>query len=936
MLNMTPIKDANRAAGYFGKSDSGYYLTNDDGLHREWGVRGAAALGLDGPPTQEQLRLLLHGLNPHDGSQLTALLVEDRTPGVDFTGSVPKGVSTAIEGGDERIRPLMWRVFRETMADIEAYAMTRVRKDGLDEDRVSGNMPWLGVEHPDTRPTLEDGMPDWDWHIHGIALNLTQDAEEGDRWKACKVKRIFELRKFFSHEFDLRMSKGVADLGYGIETKLQPDERGGMRYYTWDIKAAPGHEAGWASINAKNSRRTGEIEDKEEEILADIAKRDPDNAPDRLGAVASSKLARTTRREKIEGMTLADEREYWASRIEPEEGEAIAETIRRARAGENPSPEPLAAKAMAYAIAHRFQRNSVLDWHDLAATAMERCMGAAFPEELEEEAKRQGVLFKGEGPYRECSTQGVLDQEQRIIAFARMGRGTFNPLQPGKTAGLEGLSPEQKAAVLHVWNSHDQVMLIRGGAGTGKTTAMKPALAKIGAAVELLAPTSDASRTTLRAEGFKNANTVASFLGNRERQEKLRNGGIIWIDEAGLLPIRELEKVCTLAKSLDARIILSGDPAQHRAVDRDGNMLEVLASYGGLPVAKLTKIQRQEGEYADGVAAIRDKEFEKADAIFRRLGWIVEAEGHDGVVAQYEKRLGEKNAKGEQKTLIVVDPTHKDGDLLTEKLRALRKEKGLIVGEEKTFTRLVQIDLSEAQKREAEQYNGLEVIQFFRNTGPFKAGQRVAAAKLLPHLAEVNPEHFAAFREAAVAFAVGDTVRITNNGWDVTGKHRLDNGRIDTIKAFTKDGGIKLANGWVIGKDFGHVKNGLVSTSPAGQSKTKVGVITVLNKASRGAMSARQAYVDVSRGREFVTICTDMTRGELLEAVARDDTRKSATELFVPPPAAEAEKLAVPIEPPAGLRAFFEKMNAMAWRRRIEEMEPVPVLVRERELEYER
>ena len=56
----------------------------------------------------------------------------------------------------------------EAMEDVEALATTRVRKGGKDADRVTGNMVWLAVEHPDTRPTKEDGMPDWDRHIHFV------------------------------------------------------------------------------------------------------------------------------------------------------------------------------------------------------------------------------------------------------------------------------------------------------------------------------------------------------------------------------------------------------------------------------------------------------------------------------------------------------------------------------------------------------------------------------------------------------------------------------------------------------------------------------------------------------------------------------------------------------------------------------------------------
>ena len=70
------------------------------------------------------------------------------------------------------------------------------------------------------------------------------------------------------------------------------------------------------------------------------------------------------------------------------------------------------------------------------------------------------------------------------------------------------------------------------------------------------------------------------------------------------------------------------------------------------------------------------------------------------------------------------------------------------------------------------------------------------------------------FKAGEVKLAEGDTVRITGNGWDVTGKHRVDNGRIDTMRGFTPGGDIVLSNGWVLGKDFAHIKHGLVHDQP--------------------------------------------------------------------------------------------------------------------------
>ena len=56
-------------------------------------------------------------------------------------------------------------------------------------------------------------------------------------------------------------------------------------------------------------------------------------------------------------------------------------------------------------------------------------------------------------------------------------------------------------------------------------------------------------------------------------------------------------------------------------------------------------------------------------------------------------------------------------------------------------------------------------------------------------------------------------------------------------------GQIVLSNGWEIGKNFGHIKHGLVQTSPATQSKTEDIVLAAMNRASLGAMSASKAYV---------------------------------------------------------------------------------------------
>jgi len=116
---------------------------------------------------------------------------------------------------------------------------------------LTGNLVGFAVEHAETRPAKEDGMPDPDRHVHIVLFNLTYDSVERE-WKAVKFRPIMDDRKFFDRCFDLRFSHKLAELGYGIETKYKTDGKGGKRYYSWDIANMP------ASVVAKFSRRSSE------------------------------------------------------------------------------------------------------------------------------------------------------------------------------------------------------------------------------------------------------------------------------------------------------------------------------------------------------------------------------------------------------------------------------------------------------------------------------------------------------------------------------------------------------------------------------------------------------------------------------------------------------------------------------------------------------
>ena len=907
MIRLRAIKDAKAAGAYYGKSDGGYYLDSSD-LRREVGGSGAKRLGLETTPDFDQFRRLLNGLDPRTGEQLTAKLIPNRLAGWDVTASVPKGVSIALERGDTRVQDAIWEAGRETMADLEAHVVTRVRQGGQLADRATGNLIWYGFEHPETRPNREDGMPDPDRHIHFVIPNLTYDAHE-HQWKAIKAQPVYELRKWFDRRFDLRLSSKLTDLGYQIETRMKPDPTGSKRYFSWDVEDIP------QSVVQKYSRRGAEVDALAEKLGVRSA-----TGKDRLGS--------TSRQFKRTDMTLDDYRRYWDGRLTHEEKQATAEVIKAAIKGQNPAPTNTADKGVAYALSHEFERRSVVPLTELEITAYERCMGGATPEQVGTEAKRQGVLVRD----GDATTRAVLAEESRIIAFAREGRGTMRPLGtrianpvsetrarsepqfsllddpkqgPNRTFRAHEVAPgpnrlsasvgsekqpdsaprlslEQQAMVAHVLTSPDRVVLVVGDAGTGKTKSVRAAFDAIDRPVEMLAPSASASRGTLRDEGFAKADTVAAFLLSDKRQQAIKDG-VIWVDEAGLLPVRDLAKLTEIAKAQDARLVLQGDPKQMKAVVRHGDMLNVLQSHAGLEVGRLTEIWRQKHQgYKAAVADIAAGKLTAGLDRLADLGWVKQAEGNRPLVDAYFDALHTRKAgQSKRDRVLIVAPTHAQGDSITAAIRSRLHADGQL-GEDHPVRRLVNLNWSEAEKGDLQRYDGTEWLQFHRNSGTFKAGDRVRSGDFTPTDRFKSGAHFSVFREEVIDLAVGDLVRLTNNGKSAEGR-KFNNGTVYAVTG-CDTAGIRLDNGATVPNDFGHLAHGYVSTAFAAQGRTADRVLVALGSEGTGAINAEAFYVAASRGRHSATVFTDMSRDTLREAVRRQDRRRSATELMARPP----------------------------------------------------
>ncbi len=847
MLRITQQDSSSAAKSYYTAAD--YYREGQE-LVGAWGGEGARLLGLDGVVDKDSFDRLCDNLDPRTGQRLTARTRSERTVGYDFTWSVPKSVSLLYGlTGDKDILDAFRSAVAETMRDMEAEIKTRVRRGGRNEERTTGNLVWAEFVHTTSRPV--DGVPDPQLHAHCFVLNSTWDEEE-HRWKAGQFRGLKADAPYFQAAFRVRLAGKLQDLGYAVERKRDDFELAGV---------AP------ATLR-RFSRRTEEIERIAEENGITNPK-------------SKAELGAKTRESKTDAL-IWDLRKAWDSRLTQDERQALVAVHRRE--AKQVRPEPGEGLAVDHAIAHSFVRESVVPERKLLTEAMKRGLGAVTVEGVRRELARR-PLIRAEKDGRVFTTVRELKEaETALTAFAREGRGKLRPLgDPARPISRTPFNEDQKAAVRHVLGSRDRVTVVRGAAGTGKTTLEDELrLAWVEAAVPAaaIAQSTGAVEELREKAGFGNAATIARFLRDEKSQSAIR-GGVLLVDEASLVGTRDMLRLFDIVREQDARIVLVGDRRQHRSVSA-GEPLKLLEERAGIRPAEVRHIVRQDGDYRKATTAASEGRIAAAFAELDRLGWIREIPhaGRYWVLAQaYLSATLEKKKDGKAKTALVVSPTHAEGARITKFIRDALKADGKL-GEERVLDTWIPARLTDPEKADATNYEQGDMLQFHDNAPGHKSGSRLVVGR-----GEKPPVDYAGrfevYRPAHLALAVKDRVRVTVNGRTKDGKHKLRNGALFTVEGFTKQGDPIVDKGWVIARDFGHLAHGYVVTSHASEGKTVDKVFIGEGSQSFGATNQRSFYVPVTRGREQAVIFTD-NKKELLRAVQRPDEPMSATELAEP------------------------------------------------------
>ena len=279
---------------------------------------------------------------------------------------------------------------------------------------------------------------------------------------------------------------------------------------------------------------------------------------------------------------------------------------------------------------------------------------------------------------RALSTQAILDQEQALIGWVDR-RLLFDGLDNPDTLNqsTRPMDTAQARAACAV-AGHADIVFIVGPAGTGKTTALAPAVAQLqmeGRAVFGVAP----SATAADVLGFETgvvADTVDKLLIEHRLHRaplprfRLPVGTTLIVDEAGMIPTARLAELADLADVRGWRVVMVGDPMQFTSVGRGGMYGLLTDTFGAI---ELDRVHRFTHEWERNASLqLRDGNPDVAD-LYGDHGRL-----HGGTSVQMERAAINRWAaqRAEGRSVLLMAPTNETVERLNQRAQHHRIRHG--------------------------------------------------------------------------------------------------------------------------------------------------------------------------------------------------------------------------------------------------------------------
>jgi conjugative relaxase-like TrwC/TraI family protein len=868
MLTAKAQYSLSNAEKYFSEHlSTGDYYTEEKQASGEWFGKGSKRLTLSGSVKLDDFVKLCRNLDPQTDDLLTQRRMANRRVFYDFTMSPPKSVSIiALVGNDKRIEASHNRAVMIAMQELEKFAAARVRKNRTSGYRNTGNVVGAIFRH-DTSRALDPHL-----HCHCIIFNATRDPVEG-RWKALETYEMLGAAKYAENIYYHELARDLKGFGYEIENHARGDfEITGMS----------------KELIRRFSKRHNEIDEKTRELLAQEPAKAGLNVKDIREHIAHKERAR-----KIKNIGREKLTSLWNSQLSLAERIAL-EQFPSSERRRDKSPCDLNA-VVSWSEEHLFDRRSVVREHELWRFALERGRGENFVLQDLHGATKERDYIRDDERWDKLTKHEILAREWDIVCQAKRGVGRFKPFATAHRIQNAALDSQQVRAVERILTSRDFITLFRGGAGTGKSYTLgevRTGLLRAGLSMQAIAPQRQ-QVMDLEDKGFHGAQTISEFLTKRKMPRK----SVVIVDEAGQIGAREMQELLKFVQQNEGRLILSGDTRQHGAVEAS-DALRAIEEYSGLEAIELSKIQRQNpkhGVTAQEKTAIRKYRQAVRLASEGDLAASFDQLNHNNAIVQcglleQQEFLAKEYLEltSQNCATVVVSQTWSEIHKVNEQVRLGLKGKNLIAKEDLMVVALENVDLTDAQKRDARYYTDKTVVIANRDVAGLKKGVFGRLVDITVNHLEIESDNqikrvpfrhlsrISVCQEKELTLARGDRLQLKTNAKTRDGR-RIANGELVTVKAIKSDGSIWLEDGRILEADYRQFVRGYAVTSYAAQGKN-ADYVLFSDSAIRAATNQKQWYVTISRGKKGIKIFTNDKR-ELKENVAQSGERELAMHL---------------------------------------------------------
>jgi conjugative relaxase-like TrwC/TraI family protein len=858
-----------------------YYVGPREARGRWIGSAGRE-IGLRDDVGADALRRVLAGAHPHDGHELRCSTSRPSVAGFDLTFSAPKSVSVLFGIGEpglhERVRAAHDIAVLRAIGYFERNAAAVRRGHGGVIVEEAPGLIAAAFRHRTSRA----GDPQL--HTHVLVANLGRGLD--GRWSALDGRRLYAHARTASFVYQAVLR--------GELTRMLGVEWSPVRKGIAEVVGVP------RAVMKAFSRRRAEIE-------AALEGRGT------TGARAAEAAALATRavKSKVDAGELVPEWRARAAELGFGEREIalLVGRVRSDRLDESGWEKAFDALARSTGITSRsatFSGGDVIQALCQALPAGTR----VEPSELEQAAKRflntravaivpheqtrdpREVFRRRDGRVMPIavermrySTPEQLAMEQRFVDRVASSRGGGVGVARDRDveraiASRSTLSDEQRRMVEELCFRGDGVSVVAGKAGTGKTFALgaaREAWQAAGFPVLGVATARRAANEMQTGAGIQST-SVAALLAD------LRRGGgaglpgqcVLAVDEAGMVPTRELAELVDQAERVDGNVVLIGDHRQLPEIGAGGAFRGLVQR--GLAIELSENVRQVNAWERVALDHLREGRADEALELYAHHERVVVAPTSDDVRGRL---VSDWLALGDSDRSVMIARLRADVADLNERVRAELRARGVVSGPEVELT-----------------------------AGSFGVGDRVVVKQNDFRLGVSNGQRGRVIEAdpEAVALVV-----------DVDGRRApLDR---EFLNGTTRDGDPTLLHGYAI---TGHVAQGLT-----------VDHSLVL---ASGGIGNEWAYVALSRGREsnrlYVAEREDDGRAEFAPvdqagAGAMERLRRSLE-------ASQAQILAIDSGTPASRERENELATAMRERRALEERGRLWLPWRRRRLEAAR